>query len=219
MDGWTEHKCTCWAVLRSLKFHIFPLKIWAKKVSFFIPVIFLSVNGTQFGIHGCLKLWILPNFDLNTVCIKNWPYFPINLTNQLAFFIYASFFRFKPVSASFCQFLPAEITTLIWGMRVLTTRVHIVHWDGVEWNWPWPEPGWRVSEEAACADMLRVTGGPGGGAGWCCWVGPGGNGTRGWGRRGLLCVIMYHIMIVTLPIIFSSKEHVHLSSNKPILPM
>ena len=31
--------------------------------------------------------------------------------------------------------------------------------------------------EAARADMLRVTGGPGGGAG--CWGGPGGNGTRG----------------------------------------
>ena len=78
--------------------------------SFFIPVIFLSVNGTRFGIYGCLRLLILPNFDLSTVCIKNW-----------RFSIYASFCQFKPVSASFCQFLPpgwellflpAEITTL-----------------------------------------------------------------------------------------------------------
>ena len=74
-------------------FHIFPLKIWAKKVNFFIPVIFLFVNGTHFGIYGCLRLRILPNFDLNTVWIKNWPHFPINWTHQLKVFYLCQFLQ------------------------------------------------------------------------------------------------------------------------------
>ena len=48
--------------------------------------------------------------------------------------------------------------------------------------------------EAARADMLLVTGGPGGRAG--CWGGLGGNGTRGWGVCCVARLLLYSLMMI-----------------------